>query len=115
MVEFNGIIDKIEKSNISNLDIVTFKTENGQTQMRLELVNKINPFKENDIVKIVFDTKPISNEGVKLALKGFIFSIKTQQKKKSILIPIGGLNLNIETSENVSEFKVKQNINISFF
>ena len=74
MLELSGTIEKIEKSNISNVDILYFKTEDGATKIRMELTRTINPFNEADPVKLIFDTTPIENpKDQKLILNAYIY------------------------------------------
>ena len=113
--EFTGTIEKIEKSNISKVDLVSISTDNNQTTMRMELVNEINPFKESDPVKLIFDTKPASESSQKLILNGYIYSIKKVQDIHEIDITIGGLQLKIQTPNEYHDFKVKQDISIQIF
>lgn len=115
ILEFDGIIDKIEQSNITNIDIVFMKIEKNQTRMKLELVNKINPFKENDPVKIIFNTEPLSKDNPKLVMNGYLYSITKNEAINKIIITVGGLQLLIETPENYPEFKTKRDIIINFF
>ena len=115
MLEFNGIIEKIEAAQITNIDILSIKTDKNKAKLQLELVNRINPFSESDPIKIIFDAKPITKGNPKLMVKGKIYSISKDQESSKILISIGGLQLKIETSEDYEEFKKKQDLNISFF
>ncbi|NVM55891.1 MAG: DNA-directed RNA polymerase subunit G [Candidatus Helarchaeota archaeon] len=115
MLELIGTIEKIEKSSISNVDLIFINTEKNQTQMRLELVNEINPFKEDETVKIIFDTKPASKNDQKLVLNAYIYSISKVQAINNIIISIGGLQLKIETPKEYDDFKIKKEINIQFY
>lgn len=115
MVEFEGKIEKIEKSRITNLDIISMMSEDNQIKLRLEFVKKVNPFKESDSVKIVLDTVANPEENPKLILNGFIYSITTKEGVKTFDINIGGLRLRLETPEDFGDFKAKSNIFISFF
>jgi hypothetical protein len=115
MVEFEGKIEKIEKAKITNLDIVTILSEDTQIKLRLELVKKINPFKESDPVKVLLDTKANPEEKPKLILNGLIYSITKKEGAKIFDINIGGLRLRLEAPETFDDLKAKSNIFISFF
>ena len=115
MVEFKGKIEKIEKARITNLDIITIQSEDNQIKLRLELVKKINPFKESDPVRVILDTEKRPEEKPKLILNGFIYSITKKEGVKAFDINIGGLRLRLDTPEEFGDLKVKSNIFISFF
>jgi len=116
MLELSGTIEKIEKSNISNVDVLFFKTEDGKTKIRIELPKTINPFKEANPVKLIFDTKPLENPDTqKLILNAYIYSINNGPEINTVLITAGGLQLKIETQNVYDDFKTKKDLNIQFF
>lgn len=116
MLELSGTIDKIEKSNISNVDLLFFKTNDGKTQIRIELPRELNQFNEADTTKLVFNTKPIDKTDTqKLILNAYIYSIAKSTEINTILITAGGLQLKIETPNEYDDFKTKKDINIQFF
>lgn len=116
MLELSGKIEKIEKANISNVDLLFFKTDDGKTQIRIELPRELNQFKEADATKLVFDTNPTDKpETEKLILSAYIYSIAKGTEINTIIITAGGLQLKIETPNEYDDFKTKKNINIQFF
>lgn len=115
MLELTGTIDKIEKSNISNVDLISMTTKDNQSKLTLELVKDINPFTEADPIKIIFDTNPAKGDTQKLILNGYIYSIDKSDDLNKIIISIGGLQLKIETPNEYDDFKTKKDLNIQFF
>jgi len=115
MAEFEGKIEKIEKAKITNLDIINMVSEDSQIKLRLELVKRINPFKESDPVKVLLDDKANPEEKPKLILSGLIYSITKKEGVKTFDINVGGLRLRLDTPETFGDFKAKSNIFISFF
>jgi len=115
MVEFEGKIAKIEKGRITNIDNISIQSDDNQIKLQLELVKKINPFKESDPVKVILDTEKKLEEKPKLILNGLIYSISKKIGVKTLDINIGGLRLRLETPEEFDDFKAKSNIFISFF
>ncbi|MFX1294160.1 MAG: DNA-directed RNA polymerase subunit G [Promethearchaeota archaeon] len=115
MIEFNGIIKSIEKTEISKIDLISFEFKDGPNKMNLEMVKEKNPFKESDPVKIIFNTKPMTKNNLKLVLNGYLYSITKDKDINKIHITIGGLQLQIETSKEYKDFKPKTNVIISFF
>ncbi len=115
MVEITGTIERMEKANISGVDLLVFKSEDGKTQINLELTSKINPFKELDPVKMVFDTKQIdSPDTQKLILNAYIYSITKESEINTIVITCGGLQIKIKTPNDYDLFKTKKDLNIQF-
>ncbi|MDD1777802.1 MAG: DNA-directed RNA polymerase subunit G [Candidatus Helarchaeota archaeon] len=115
MLEIKGKIEKIEKSKITNVVDIFILGENNQIKIKLELVKKINPFKESDPVKIIFDTKPKPEQTPKMILNGFIYSITTKEGVKKIDINIGGLRLLIDAPESFDDLTAKSETVIHFF
>jgi hypothetical protein len=115
MLEIKGKIEKIELSKITNVVIISILGENNQIKMKLELVKKINPFKESDPVKIVFDTKAKPEENPKLIVRGFIYSITKKEGIKKFDINIGGLRLLIDAPESFDDLTAKSDTIIHFF
>lgn len=115
MLEINGKIEKIEKGKITNIEIVSISGDNNKIKMKLELVKKINPFKESDPVKIVFDTKAKPEGNPKIILRGFIYSITKKEGVKKIDINIGGLRFLIDAPESFDDFTPKTDTIIHFF
>lgn len=115
MLELIGTIDKIEKSNISNVDLIFISIEKNQTKLMLEMVSRINPFKEADPVKIIFNARPAIGSTQKIILNGYIYSIEKVDDMNKILISIGGLQLKIETPNEYDDFTTKKDISIQFF
>ncbi len=115
MLEFTGVVEKIEKTHITNMDLISFNLQNNPTKMQLEMVTRINPFKVHDSVTINFDTTSNSKDNPKLILSGYLYAIKKDQGINKIFISIGGLQLTLETSEDYEEFKTKKDLIISFF
>jgi hypothetical protein len=115
MIEFAGFIEKIEQSKITNIDIIHMNFEKNHTKMKLDIVNKINPYKENDPVKIIFHNEPLLKENPKLVVDGYLYSITKKEELNKILITISGLQLVIETTENYKDFKARSEFIINFF
>ncbi|MHA1651883.1 MAG: DNA-directed RNA polymerase subunit G [Candidatus Helarchaeota archaeon] len=114
MLELNGIVKKIEKTEITNVDLVYFEVDT-ETEMTLEIVKRINPFKESEPITVIFNTQPSSKENPKLILKGYLYSISKNSENNKISISVGGLQLKIKTSKDYDEFKVRKELFISFF
>lgn len=115
MLEIKGKIEKIEKSKITNVLNIFILGENNQIKIKLEMVLKINPFKESDPVKIVFASKAKPEENPKLILHGFIYSITKKEGVKKIDINIGGLKLLIDAPESFDDLTAKSETVIHFF
>ncbi len=115
MLELNGIVKRIEKTETTNLDLITFEIKDSNTTMTLELTTRINPFNEEDPVTIIMDPKPIKKDNPKLALNGFLYSISKGPEKNKIHISVGGLQFLVETAEIYEDLKTKKDLFISFF
>ena len=116
MLELSGTISKIEKANISNVDVIFFNSKDGKTGIRMELTRNINPFIEADPVKFIFDTKPIEKPDTeKLILNSYIYSISKNQEMNIIILTAGGLQIKIETPNEYDEFKTKRALTIQIF
>ena len=115
MLEIKGKIEKIEKAKITNIVNISILGEDNQIKIKLELVKKINPFKESDPVKIVFDTIAKPEKNPKIILHGFIYSITIKEGVKKIVINIGGLRLLIDAPESFDDLTAKSETVIHFF
>ncbi len=115
LLEFDGSVTKIEETNVTNVLKIFFDFESESTKMSLELAKQINPFKESEPVKIIFDTEPHRENEPKLILNGFLYSSSKKEDIYQVFISIGGLQLKIDSSNAFEELKTKKDLVLTLY
>ena len=115
MYQIQAKVTKIEPTETSGVVFVYFS--NKDSELRLEIPEKINYFKIDDEVAIRFVESDNVEDDDRLFVLGYIFSNKIDEKDHRIVhISIGGLGFKLifNNSDEIPILKPKRDIYIGF-